>query len=102
MRLSNGYILQRYSENGLYYVVGASNKGSDATGAFDGVVDEIAWDGRTILANVHRSYRGDSDGYYWIDVKTGVMSGPVSKDFISNTARLKNLKVIECSKILIP
>ena len=100
IHLPGGYVLERYSENGKYYVLGPDGKDDDIAGAFDGIVSEIAWDDRTILANVRKSYRGDSDGYYWIDIKTRNLSGPISEKAIHSDARLRNLTLKSCDKVL--
>jgi hypothetical protein len=76
-QLPGGYYLERFDEGGVSYYLGAKGKPVSGGGVFDGTLQEIGWNEDWILARVTRCYRGDPDGWYALNVKTGQITGPL-------------------------
>jgi hypothetical protein len=77
MRVAGSYYLERFSENGKFYL---RQHGDRSTGGvFDGHLLQIGANPDTIIAYVKRLYRGDPDGWYMLDVRTGKVSGPLTE-----------------------
>lgn len=91
-KLVNGYRLERFDENGLYYVIapGAEIGG----GVFDGTVDQIGWNQKWILARVTRIYRGDTNGWYALDVNAKRVIGPLQESELKTNAEWSQ---VQCS-----
>ena len=88
-RLTGGYVLERFDENGKYYV---SHGGEwSGGGTFDGTIDSIGWSDDRILAKVTRIYRGDRDGWYVLDVATGAIRGPLTEGEIDADPSLRGI-----------
>src|SRR5687767_1287817 len=64
--LTGGYSLERFAENGKYYV--KRGERWSGGGTFDGTIKQIGWSDDRLLAKVTRTYRGDRDGWYALDV----------------------------------
>jgi hypothetical protein len=97
-QLSGGYYLERFDENGAFYTVyyvGARGKPVNGGGVFDGTVQEIGWNNDWILARVRRIYRGDPDGWYLLNVKTGQVTGPLQSSELKTNPALPNIRTIE-------
>jgi hypothetical protein len=97
-QLSGRYYLERFDENGAFYTVyyvGARGKPVNGGGVFDGTVQEIGWNKDWILAHVRRIYRGDPDGWYLLNVKTGQITGPLQSSELKTNPALSNIKTIE-------
>lgn len=91
-KLVDGYALERFEENGEYYLESHESELSGG-GVFDGTIKEIGWNQDWILAQVTRIYRGDIDGWYALNLKTKQIIGPIqSSELKTNSAFLK----IEC------
>ncbi len=75
--LVEGYRLQRFDENGMYYVIDSEDL--PGGGVFDGTVDQIGWDQNWILARVTRLYHGDTNGWYALNLRTKRVLGPVGE-----------------------
>jgi hypothetical protein len=76
------YKLERFQENGKYYVEHPPDEPTGG-GVFDGTIEEIGWNETWILARVTRLYRGDTNGWYALNIKTKQIAGPFQ--VISNT-----------------
>jgi hypothetical protein len=97
-QLSDGYYLERFDENGAFYTVyyvGARGKPVNGGGVFDGTVQEIGWNNDWILAHVKRVYRGDPDGWYVLNVKTGQIAGPVQSSELKTNPAFSNIKTMQ-------
>jgi hypothetical protein len=75
--LVGDYKLERFDENGKYYVVDSEDL--PGGGVFDGTVEQLGWDQNWILARVTRLYHGDTNGWFVLDVKTRQIIGPVQE-----------------------
>lgn len=85
VKLTQGYRLERFDENGKYYVIAPENL--PGGGVFDGTVEQIGWNQDWILARVTRLYQGDTNGWYVLDLKTGHVVGPIQEsDLRTNVA----------------
>lgn len=94
-QLSGGYYLDRFDEGGTSYYVGAPGKAIDGGGVFDGTVQEIGWNDDWILARVRRIYRGDPDGWYALNVKTGQVDGPLQSSELKTNPAFSNIKAVQ-------
>jgi len=94
-QLSGGYYLERFDEGGTSYYVGAPGKALDGGGVFDGTVQEIGWNKDWILARVRRIYRGDPDGWYLLNVKTGQIAGPLQSSELKTNSALSSIKTVQ-------
>jgi hypothetical protein len=79
-----GYKLERFEENGKYYVIGPDD--SPGGGIFDGTVEQLGWDQNSILAQVTRLYHGDTNGWYVLDLKTKRIIGPIQEADLKTNA----------------
>lgn len=79
--LPGNYKLERWEDGQTYYLLGPSKQSEDLNGGglIGGVVVRMAWDGEIIGAERYATFRGDPDGWMIIDIKSGKISGPVSK-----------------------
>src|SRR5258705_226805 len=59
VKLTQGYRLERFDENGKYYVIAPGDLSGG--GVFDGTVEQIGWNHDWILARVIRLYHGDTN-----------------------------------------
>jgi len=88
--LVNGYKLERFQENGLYYVVGADDLSGG--GVFEGTVQQIGWNSNWILAAVTKNYHGDTNGWYALDVKARRVTGPIGD--VSTNAEWSRIRCV--------
>lgn len=79
VRLADGYKLERFDENGKYYVIDSKHSPG---GVFDGTIEEIGWNQDWILARVTRLHHGDTNGWYALDFKTRQVVGPIEESDI--------------------
>jgi hypothetical protein len=77
-KVSGPYRLERFEENGKFYLERAGVK-EPGCSCIDGTVEEIGWTNGLIFARRHAFYRGDPDGWMIIDVKKQSMTGPLSE-----------------------
>lgn len=80
--LPGNYRLERWEDGETYYLLGPSKMFSEDVsggGLIEGVVVRMAWDGEIIGAERYATFRGAPDGWMIIDIKSGKISGPVSK-----------------------
>ena len=79
--LPGNYKLERWEDGQTYYLLGPSKQSENIKGGglVDGVVVRMAWDGEIIGAERNATFRGDPDGWMIIDIKSGKISGPVSR-----------------------
>jgi len=78
MIIAGSYYLERFSENGKFYL---RQRGDRSTGGvFDGYLLQIGANQDIVVAYVRRLYRGDPDGWYMLNVKTGKVSGPLTEN----------------------
>ena len=70
------YDLELFDEGGpLYYV---NKRGvTSGGGVFDGIIKKIGIDGVEIYAEVKRLSSSDPDGWYKLNINSGVVSGPL-------------------------
>lgn len=94
VKLTQGYRLERFDENGKYYVIAPGDLSGG--GVFDGTVEQIGWNHDWILARVTRLYHGDTNGWYALDVKTKRVIGPIQESELrTNSAWSK----VECRAV---
>src|SRR5258708_32972703 len=74
--LVDGYRLERFNENGKYYVIAPENDLSGG-GGFEGTVETLGWDQEWILARVTRLAHSDTNGWYALDLKAHHINGPI-------------------------
>jgi hypothetical protein len=98
-QLSGGYYLERFDEGGTSYYVGAPGKDVNGGGVFDGTVQEIGWNDDLILARVRRIYRGDPDGWYALNVKTGQVAGPLQSSELKTSPAFSNIKTVQTTAL---
>jgi hypothetical protein len=99
-QLSGGYYLDRFDEGGTSYYVGAPGEALNGGGVFDGTVQEIGWSDDWILARVRRIYRGDPDGWYALNVKTGQVAGPLQSSELKMNPALSNIRTVQPTALL--
>jgi hypothetical protein len=93
--------LERFDEGGTYtsYYVGAPGKSVNGGGVFDGTVQEIGWNEDWILVRVRRVYRGDPDGWYVLNVKTGQIAGPLQSSELKTNSAFSKIKTVQPSAV---
>jgi hypothetical protein len=77
--LPGNYKLERWEDNKTYYLLGPSQQDANGGGLIGGVVLRMAWSEEVIGVERFSTFRGDPDGWMIIDIKSGKISGPVSK-----------------------
>lgn len=76
VHILGGYYLEKFPENNHFYL---RRRGDGSIGGvFDGYLLSIGVSTNVIIAYVKRLYRGDVDGWYMLDVKSGRLTGPLS------------------------
>lgn len=88
------YYLEKFSENGRFYMRQPGDRSNG--GVFDGYLLYIGANEDVVIAYVKRLYRGDPDGWYTLDVKTGKVSRPLSE---SERNKLCNKNGIACESV---
>ena len=81
-KVAGDYQLVRFDEGGVRYYLTISGDLSNGGGVFDGTVQEIGWNHDYILARVKRLTHSDPDGWYFVDLRTKHMTGPVDMSYI--------------------
>lgn len=77
--LPGNYKLERWEDNKTYYLLGPLQQATNGGGLIDGVVLRLAWSEEVIGVERFSTFRGDPDGWMIIDIKSGKISGPISK-----------------------
>lgn len=77
--LPGSYKLERWEDNKTYYLLGPSPQDGKGGGLIDGTVLRLAWNDAVIGVERFSTFRGDPDGWMIIDIKSGKISGPISK-----------------------
>jgi hypothetical protein len=77
------------AEDGTYQIVTPDHE--DGGGVLEGTVEELAWSSELILARRHSTFRGDPDGWMVIDVATGAVRGPLSKEELQADPKLSKM-----------
>ena len=97
--LPGNYRLERWEDGKTYYLLGPPNQTGDVGGGglIGGLVDRMAWDGEIICAERYATFRGDPDGWMIVDIKSGKISGPVSKLEFDAVRIRRRLEVKEAS-----
>jgi hypothetical protein len=90
--ITAGDALERFQENGMYYLIDPKNDGPGG-GVFDGTVEKIGWNQDWILARIIRLYGGDTNGWYALNLKTKQVIGPIPQNDLETNASLSR---IEC------
>ena len=75
-KLVDGYTLERFEENGEYYLESSESELSGG-GVFEGTIKEIGWNQDCILAYVTRLFHGDTNGWYAVNLNTKQIIGPI-------------------------
>jgi len=109
--LTGGYFLLRFDSGdpSCYYVF-THNKNAeeihfengkaphmDGLGVFEGIIKEIGWNENWILVWVKRG--GDLDGWYALNVKTGVISGPISENKLKTNKVFSDIKTLPSEEV---
>ena len=97
-RLVGGYSVERFEQGQYYLVCDGCNTGSG--GVFEGTIEEIGWSDQRILARVTRVYRGDTDGWYVLDLNTRQVRGPLSDSELLSSGQLLAIKCRKPSDLL--
>jgi hypothetical protein len=84
VKLTHGYRLERFDENGKYYVI--DSKDLPGGGVFDGTIEEIGWNQDWMLARVTRLSNRDTNGWYALDLNTKRIIGPIQEADIKTNA----------------
>jgi hypothetical protein len=98
-KLAHGYQLERFDENGKYYVH-APNDMASGGGVFEGTVEELGWDDSWLIARVQKLYGGDTNGWYALNFKTKEILGPLDSSALSKDKRFSTIKPKDCAAIL--
>jgi len=77
MLVAGSYYLERFSENGRFYLRQRGDRSNG--GVFDGHLLQIGANQDIVIAYVKRLYRGDPDGWYMLNARTGKVSGPLTE-----------------------
>lgn len=93
--LPGNYKLERWEDNKTYYLLGPSEQDVKGGGLIDGTILRIAWSDEVIFAERFSTFRGDPDGWMFIDIKSGKISGPISKSQFDIFVKKYHLQVKE-------
>jgi hypothetical protein len=91
-KTTGGYALERYHQNGMYYLIDPRDD-PPGGGVFDGTVHKIGWNQDWILAWIRRLYHGDTNGWYALNLKTKQVIGPIQELDLKTNSAWRN---IEC------
>jgi len=90
-KLGSGFEIEENNEGTTVYYVMETGVNSPG-GVFDGVVKEIGWKGDEILAKVTRLASCDPSGWYILNMRTGVVIGPIADNTIITGFSLVDVK----------
>jgi hypothetical protein len=87
------YRLERF-ESGDYYLHKRGRDDSAIGGSIiEGIVQDIGWNGRFLVAKRHSFYAGDPDGWMIIDIASGEITGPFNEAEFKNRAECQGIQV---------
>jgi hypothetical protein len=73
------YLLEYFPDGDCYYL---AKRGKEVQGGvFQGIIQQIGWSEEYIVCSVKKQYRGDVDGIYSVALHSGVIDGPLARDF---------------------
>ena len=96
-KLINNYSLERFNENGMYYLV--THEDLSGGGVFDGTIQEIGWNQDWILARVTRLYHGDTNGWYALNLKTKQIIGPIRESELKTNSSLSKIECHDSAEV---
>ena len=99
VKLTHGYRLERFDENGKYYVIASEDLSGG--GVFDGTIEQIGWDQDWILARVTRLYHGDTNGWYALDLKSKHIIGPIQESDVKTNAAWSKIDCRDAEQVFL-
>jgi hypothetical protein len=94
-----GYRLEQFHENNNFYLHKDGVDDSKIGGSIiEGVVLNIGWNERFIVAERHSFYRGDPDGWMIIDVRSGTIAGPFKESELRARAEVRGMEIFPVSE----
>jgi hypothetical protein len=92
--LPGGYTLERIESN--YFLTDAMHP-PEVGGVIEGVVLNIGWNDQLLLAECHFLFRAEPDAIMIIDLNTGKIDGPVSREELARHPELTEIKMLDAA-----
>ena len=75
-KIAGDYYIEQFTEGDPVYYV--QKQGVDSGGGvFDGIITQIGWKGDELVAQVVRLSSTDKNGWYKLNLRTGLVEGPI-------------------------
>lgn len=75
-KITGDYYIEQFAEGDPVYYI--QKKGVDSGGGvFDGIVTRVGWKGDEVIADVVRLSSTDKNGWYKLNLSTGLVDGPI-------------------------
>jgi len=84
--------------NYAYYLHAPSHP-LDGGGIFDGTVHAIGWNDKWVVARVVRLASCDPNGWYLLDLQSGLVTGPLPKPLARHDERRWHIHVVSPAKV---
>lgn len=91
--ISGSYALEYFSEGDAYYLVDRFR--DQQGGVLEAVTLRIGVNERAILWEAKKQFRGDPDGLYWIQLRTGKIHGPLTPAEVAANPDLRDIALQE-------
>ena len=97
--IAGDYRLEQFKDGQTFYLHKRGHDDSaDGGSIIGGIVLQLGWSSRFIVAERHSIYRGDPDGWMIIDVKTGAMTGPFTESELRKRSEVSGIQIYEVSE----
>lgn len=97
-RIVRGYFLHAFYEGGELYYVHKGIWDDSGGGVFDGVIEEIGWNNKWIVARVKRLAGIDPSGWYVLEVKMGRVMSPITYENLAKNTNWASIKCVPASE----
>lgn len=75
-KIKGDYYIEQFAEGDPVYYI--QKRGVDSGGGvFDGIVTQVGWKGNEVIADVVRLSSTDENGWYKLNLTTGLVEGPI-------------------------
>lgn len=93
-KITGNYYIEQFAEGDPVYYL--QQRGVDSGGGvFDGIVTQLGWKGDEVVADVVRLSSADENGWYKLNLKTGVVAGPIPSAEVASFAVVDAEKFFE-------
>jgi hypothetical protein len=97
--IAGDYRLEQFEDGKTYYLHKRGHDDSSEGGSIiGGIVLQLGWSSRFIVAERHSFYSGDADGWMIIDVQSGAMTGPFTEADLQKHSEVQGIQRYDVSE----